>query len=222
MFFLVYFRQIDMEMTKKKGRTSRYNGAFYYSREIVNNIIPNVKTDRNWVTIRVGDLATDHSIIFIHNNLYPGRYEFLKNYKDLILVCGVPETCEKVKHFGTPLYLPLSIDVGYVEQFKVFPEEQRGACFVGRWSKTNYEGVILPDHMDYICNKKRRQLLHEMARYKYVYAVGRTAIEAKILGCEVLPYDPRYPDPSVWKIIDNHDAAIMLQEKLDALNNHLV
>ena len=33
--------------------SDRYNGAFYYSKEIVANIIPNVRTDRNWVTVNV-------------------------------------------------------------------------------------------------------------------------------------------------------------------------
>ena len=71
------------------GKKAHYNGAFYYSKEIVKNIIPNVNTDRNWVTIRVGNLAMDHSIVFIHNNLCPERYNFLEAYDDLILVCGV-------------------------------------------------------------------------------------------------------------------------------------
>ena len=59
------------------------------------------------------------------------------------------------------------------------------------------------------------KLLKEMGKYKQVYAVGRTAIEAKILGCEVLPYDPRFPDPCVWRILDNKDAAKILQDFID-------
>ena len=57
-----------------------------------------------------------------------------------------------------------------------------------------------------------------MAEYEQIYAVGRTAIEAKILGCEVLPYDVRYPDPRMWKVIDNKDAAKLLQKKLDVID----
>ena len=56
-----------------------------------------------------------------------------------------------------------------------------------------------------------------MAKYKRVYAVGWTAIEAKILGAEVLPYDSRFPDPRVWKVIDNSEAAVILQQKLDKI-----
>ena len=56
-----------------------------------------------------------------------------------------------------------------------------------------------------------------MALYKRVYAVGRCALEAKILGCEILPYDSRYPDPSVWVVLDNSEVIPMLQKELDKL-----
>ena len=92
----------------------RWNGAFYYSQEIVNNIIPNVKTDRNWITINVPGVACDHSVVFIHNNKTPEAYGWLSKYKDLVLVCGVPETCEKVSGLGKAVYLPLSIDTTFV------------------------------------------------------------------------------------------------------------
>ena len=61
-------------------------------------------------------------------------------------------------------------------------------------------------------------LLAEMAKYKRVYAVGRSAIEAKILGCKVMPYDERFPDPGRWQILDTRDAARMLQNKLNSID----
>ena len=70
---------------------------------------------------------------------------------------------------------------------------------------------------DLICDLPRNEILERLARYKKAYAVGRCAIEAKILGCEVLPYDRRFPDPSIWEILDNKDAAKILQDKLDEL-----
>ena len=57
---------------------NKYNGAFYYSREIVDNIIPNVQTDRNWITVNIEGVGCDHSIVFIHNNKHPEHYEWLK------------------------------------------------------------------------------------------------------------------------------------------------
>lgn len=199
------------------GSALKWNGAFYYSKEIRKNIIPRIKTDRNWVLINTRSVGADHSIVFIHNNLHPENYEWLKRYNDLILVCGVPETCKKVAHLGKAVYLPNSVDVEYVEQFKV-DEKTKDAAFVGRSAKRKkeiYHGVELPDGIDFIEGLPRTKILPAMAQYKKVYAVGRTAIEAKILGCEVLPYDPRFPDPSVWKIFDNKDAAVMLQALLD-------
>lgn len=193
-----------------------FNGAFYYSKEIVANIIPNVDTDRGWVTVNVPRKAFDHSIVFVHNNLNPERYEWLRRFRDLVLVCGVPSTVEKVSHIGKAVYLPLSVDVGYVEQFRC--EKDRDAAFFGRKGKSvghDFGGA------DVVFGVKREKMLPMMARYRRVYAVGRTAIEAKILGCEVLPYDERFPDPSFWKVVDNREAAAMLQEILDGIDGRL-
>jgi len=197
---------------------NRYNGAFYYSKEIAANIIPNVETDRNWITVRVEGEGTDHSIVFIHNNLHPERYDYLKEYKDLVLVCGVKETMEKVAHLGTPIYLPLSIDIEYVKRFAIPKEQHKGSAFVGRPIKKTYEGVKLPEDIDILEGIKRQDLLPLMAHYEYIYAVGRTAIEAKALGCKLKAYDPRYPKVSIWKPLDNKDAAKILQKELDKID----
>lgn len=198
---------------KWKGR-NKYNGAFYYSKEICKNIIPNVETDRNWITINVEGVGCDHAIVFIHNNLHPERYNWLSRYKDLVLVCGVPETCDKVAHLGTAVYLPLSVDVDYVKQFE--RRKTKNTAFVGRKSKMRLG--TLPRGIDCICGLKRQELLPRMAQYRSVYAVGRVAVEAKILGCEVLPYDDRFPDPDVWQILDNKDAASILQKELNRID----
>lgn len=192
-------------------RTHGRNGAYWYSREIVENIIPMVETDRPWVTVNQPPFCEDRAIVFVHNNLRPERYEWLSAYKDLVLVCGVPQTVPKVDHLGRSVYLPLSIDVGYVERFR--RDKDRDRCFVGRKSKR--DGIRLPSGTDYLENMDRDDLLAELARYRRAYAVGRCAIEAMALGCEVMPYDERYPDPSIWRVLDNRDAAIMLQKILD-------
>lgn len=191
----------------------KYNGARYYSEEIVRNIIPNVKTDRNWVTINVPGRAFDHSIVFIHNNLYPENYDHLSAFEDLILVCGVPSTCEKVAHLGKAVYLPLSVDVAEVEAYR--RPKTRKVCYAGRIGKWDDK---FPKGTDYIAALPRADFLEELARYEQAYAVGRSAIEARILGCEILPYDDRYPDPSVWKVLDNREAAGILQGILDRID----
>lgn len=189
----------------------RYNGAWYYSQEIVKNIIPRVKTKRNWVTVNIPGRAADDAIVFIHNNLYPELYDWLKHYNDLVLVCGTVETAERMSYLAPALYLPLSVDIAEVSQYKA--PKTRGAAFAGRISKANK--AKLPPNIDKITGLDRPDFLSQMARYKEIYAVGRTAIEAKILGCEVKPYDPRFPDPDVWQIYDNREAAEMLQKALD-------
>lgn len=199
----------------RQAGINQYNGAFYYSKEICKNIIPNVETDRNWVTVNVHGVGCDHAIVFIHNNLHPERYDWLRKYKDLVLVCGVPETMEKVAHLGTPIYVPLSIDVEYVKQFKV-KEKTKEAAFIGRRSKMRLG--TLPYGIDIVYGIRRQKLLPRMAEYKTVYAVGRTAIEAKALGCRLKAYDPRYPKVSFWKVVDNKDAAKILQTELDKID----
>lgn len=194
--------------------TNKWNGAFYYSQEIVKNIIPLVQTDRNWITVNIRGYGCDHAIVFIHNNKHPEAYEWLKEYKDLILVCGVPETVDKVKHIGKAIYLPLSIDVDYVAQFRT--DKTKGAAFVGRPAKRR--DIELPDGVDIIEGLPREEMLEQMAQYKTVYAVGRCAIEAKVLKCRLKAYDPRYPKVSRWKVLDNKDAAKLLQEELDKID----
>ena len=191
---------------------SRFNGAYYYSCEIVKNIMPLVDTDRNWVTVNI-HLCPDHSIFFVHNNLNINNYDWLKTVQDVVLVCGLEETVEKVSHLGKAIYLPLSIDTAEVKKYKRPKKEMSGTAFAGRPSKRTIDGVMLPN-VPYIENLPRSVFLHTMSRYKYIYAVGRSAIEAKALGCKLKAYDPRFPKVNRWKVLDNKDAAKILQERL--------
>lgn len=194
----------------------RYNGAYYYSREIVQNIIPNVQTTRSWITVNLPEVGCDHAIVFIHNNLHPEHYEWLKKYKDIVLVCGVKETLEKVAHIGRAIFLPLSIDVEEVQRH-IQPKKYE-AAYAGRPSKRGMRGINLPKGIDVIEGLERERFLDKMAQYKTIYGVGRVALEAKALGCEVGVYDKRYPDPDKWVVIDNREAAEILQAKLDKID----
>lgn len=194
---------------------NRYNGAYYYSREITKNIIPAVETDRNWMTINIPGLGVDHSIVFVHNNLHPEHYDWLRQFKDLIIVCGIPETVDKMSHLGKAIYLPLSVDVEDVLQYKA-DEKTKDVAFAGRSGKRS--GIELPDNVDKLEGIPREYLLRYMAQYKTVYAVGRTAIEAKVLGCRLKAYDPRFPKTSFWKVLDNKQAAKKLQKMLDEID----
>lgn len=192
----------------------RWNGAYYYSKELVENIIPKVETDRDWVTIYVLGMFCDHSVYFIHNNNSQAMYAPIKRYDDVLLVCGVPSTVPKVERYAKAVYLPLSVDVDYVRQFK--RRKTRGRAYVGRAGKRRK--FEFDSDVAFLEGMPRDELLEEMSRYRQVYAVGRCAIEAKALGCEVLPFDPRYPDPSLWKVMDNSEAVPILQGILDEVD----
>ena len=201
------------EKRRKQKRGNKYNGAYYYSKDIVKNIIPLVETDRNWITVRLPEAgeAHNHSLVFIHNNRNPNYYRYLKEYTDVVAVCSQPQTAANLKFFTDKvIYLPLSVDVAQVTKYKTVVKDKL-IGFAGREDKINNQ---IPSYADKLTNLPRSKLLKEMARYYTIYAVGRTAIEAKILGCSIEAYDPYYPNTDIWKILDNRDAAKMLQSEL--------
>ena len=198
---------------------NRWNGAYYYSREIYKNIIPRIKTDRSWITIKVGDHGADHSICFVHNNLrFEKTYSYMRRFRDVIFIVGLPDMVEKAQKFGPTIYLPLSVDVAEVEQYKTKKTKKR--AFVGR-KATRRDWKFEPG-TEMIEGLPRQELLKEMAKFEEVYAIGRTAVEAKVLGCRVLPFHPRLPDPELWQIVDNKEAAGILQEELDRIDGAFI
>ena len=205
------------EYVKRRNKQGfgKYNGAYYYSKDICKYIIPNVKTNRNWVTVRMEDLPIpDHSIVFIHNNRNPNYYEYLKQYNDLILVCSIEDTAEKVGFFGKSIVFPLSVNVASVKKY--YKENKtKDMAFAGRRLKMNNR---IPEKADILTDMPQNKLIQAMSDYRTIFAVGRTAIQAKILGCEIGVYDSKYEDPSIWKIIDCSDAVKILQQKLDEID----
>lgn len=210
---IIDYQHPAYQMKHRAMWAGRYNGAYYYSKEIRELLIPKVKTDRNWVTINIPGFAADHSIVFIHNNKNPEHYDWLAKYHDLVLVVGAPETASKVAHLGKTIYLPLPVNKALVERYRA--SQDKDLCYAGRSSK--FRGLKVSG--DPLCDLPREELLSKMAHYKRVYAVGRTAIEAKILGLEVLPYDDRFPDPSIWQPFTYEQAVTHLQQALDEIDS---
>ena len=201
---------------KSLNPIDRKNGAVYYSQEIVKNIIPRVKTNRPWVTVNSPFLCEDHAIVFMHGNFQPQGYDWFMGYRDIVMVAAFPHIAEwlKKRHHKQVIVVPLSIDLKEIEKYKT--KKTKEVAFAGRPAKRKIGKI--PEGVDLLEGLEREELLARMAQYRKIYAVGRCALEAKALGAEILPYDPRYPDPSIWRVVDNCEAAGILQKGLDEID----
>ena len=208
----------------QKLRIFHNNGAFYYSKELVENIIPYIKTDRNWITINAENTCLDHSIVFIHNNKNPERYTWLSSYKDLILVCSSIKTLktmiEMFPKFHS-IFIPLSIDTEYVKKFKA-KRKTKTVGYFGRREKLP-ESLSMNDKIEKIYgeDENRDELLKQVAKFKKIFAIGRCALEAKCLGCEVISHDGEYENQT-WDLIDNKDVIPELQRLLDEIDYAII
>ena len=194
------------------------NGAYYYSREIMKNIIPKIKTRRNWVLVNVPDCCYDNSIVFIHNNKNPEHYEWLKDYQDLILVCSNIKTLKyMIKLFPKfhCILIPLSIDTKYVKRFKV-KEKTEDKAYYGRLEKCP-EKILKNENIIKIYGKNRPKNLREVAKFKTVYSIGRCQLEAKCLGCKVISHTGEY-DNIYWDLLDNADVVPELQRLINEID----
>lgn len=212
-----YIAYCKMHHPNGKGA---HNGAYYYSKEISANIIPNVKTHRPWDTLGMRFMRSgDHSIVFLHHCLsWDKVYWWLRRYRDLVYVCSTTPTYEwaQKQTNGHAIFLPLSIDIDYVKQFKT--KKTKRACYAGnRWAfKRKDENENIPDYVDFPPpNMPREEMLKWIAQYREIYAIGRCALEGKALGCKIMPWYHVYPDPEYWKLLSNQDAAVLLQKALD-------
>lgn len=204
----------------KKLNIGHGNGAFYYSKELLENIVPHIKTDRPWCLINAENQCDDDSIVFIHNNKNPERYEWLKGRKNLILVCSKIKTLETmIKMFPQYhcIFIPLSIDTEYVKQFKV-KRKTKDTAYFGRLEKCPKE-ILDNNNIEKIYgNIPREKLLREVAKFKNVYAIGRCAIEAKCLGCKVKSHKGEY-DGIDFKVVDNKEVIPELQRLIDEIDS---
>ena len=192
------------------------NGAYWYSKELLDYIVPYIKTERDWVLINVKNQCRDKAIVFIHECRNFDYYTWLKPYKDLILVCSHPIVVNNlIKKFPKfhIIYLPLSIDVEYVKQFRVKRKSKKEAYF-GRIDKCPKE-ILENDKIDKIYGSNREELLKQVAKYKTIYANGRCAIEAKTLGCNII--NP-YHEIREVNIIDNKQVIAELQRLINEID----
>lgn len=194
------------------------NGAYNYSKELLENIVPNIKTKRSWCLINVNNQCEDGSIVFIHNNKNPERYEWLNQYNDLILVCSQIKTLKSMIEMFPKFHsilIPLSIDTNYVKKFKVKKKTKKIAYF-GRIEKCP-ENILNDESIDKIYGTDREKLLKQVAKYKQVYAIGRCALEAKCLGCKVLHHQGEYENVE-FELLDNKEIIPELQRLINEID----
>jgi hypothetical protein len=121
----------------------------------------------------------------------------------------------------------MSVDTKYVKQFRT--KKTKDTCFVGnRWVFHNikdrstlddpFHSKPITGGVDFFSSLPREKLLKELAKYKKAYAIDRCAIEAKVLGCELLPLETRYSVDNVGEVLDNRDATKILQAELDKID----
>ena len=114
----------------------------------------------------------------------------------------------------------MSIDTEYVKQFRV-KKKTKDTCFVGNWwvrEQMTNPSALVADKVDFLSNIPREKLLKEVAKYKKAYAIDRCAMECKVLGVELLKLDTRYHCENVGNVVDNRDAAKMLQQILNSID----
>ena len=194
------------------------NGAYWYSKELYENIVPKIKTKRGWCLINVDNQCEDDMIVFIHNNAHPESYKWLKNYKNLILVCSQPKTLDAMIEMFPKfhcIYLPLSIDTKYVKLFKA-KRKTKDTAYFGRKSKCP-DSISADEKIDKINGDDREKLLKQVAKYKKVYAIGRCALEAKCLGCEVLYHKGEYQNIDS-PLLDNKEVIPELQRLINEID----
>jgi hypothetical protein len=204
----------------RKNMSGRFNGAYYYAKEFEDNIIPKVKTTRPWVLINMKDFCEDHAIVLIHDNHNPrGTYAWLRDYQDLIFICSTPTTFHDMQREknGMAIYLPMSVDVdkvlSYAEGYNEI--EEPTAYYGNRWGIYKDElNVMLPEDCHIIDGVERSEALRDLSHYKTVWAIGRCAIEAKILGCDVKEIPYRYFKGPATDILDNRFAWNNLNEQI--------
>lgn len=195
---------------RDKQTYGKENGAYYYSKEIEENILPELKLDMLFVTAGAVLYTTrelpDGTIVICHDNRST-RQSYGKLFgKGMIWVCSKHSTVETLERYGEKaVYVPLSIDTEYVKQFK--RKKTKDTAYVGNaWAFKREYLNSLPIDIEQLSGMARVKLLKEMAKYKRVIAEGRCLMEAQVLGCktEVPKYDGH---ESVYvEALDNREA----------------
>lgn len=202
-------------------KTDRFNGAYYYSKDIEHIICPLLTTDRPINVLGIKECGgEDHMIVFVHHYVNVAkRYAWLAQYKDLIIVSSDSQADKVLRHFGKVIHLPLSVNTEEIKKHCV-EKKTEDACFYGNpWGFRRQEiEELVPPEVHRFGSMPREKAWDIIAKYKYCYAIGLAAIEASVLRCRLRMSRYRYPNPAqAFPILDCKQAAGMLQRALEIL-----
>ena len=198
-------------------KSGKFNGAYFYSKEIVESFIPNIKTTYNWQTIN-HQTAPEHTIVFVHSNNALERYDYLLKYNDIILVCSTHNSLNQLKRKGHKkvIYVPLSIDTDYLDNFKNHNKKEGIIATGNQWAfTTETKNYFKNNNIKHYYDIPREELLTLIANAETVYAIGRTAMEAIYLGANVIQPDKEYPVEKYTTYYKQEDAIRILQEEIN-------
>lgn len=200
----------------------RNNGSYYYSKEIENIILPELK-DLELVVITAGAAlyhtreVPNGSVVVCHDNRTTRKSYGMLFKKDILWICSKESTVNILKGYGEKaVYIPLSIDTKYVEKFKRKRRLDKTAFVGNSWGFKREYLASLPEDIVQLSDMNRDDLLKEMAKYKKVIAEGRCLMEAQVLGadCEVPQYQNGLEAVFV-DVLDSKDAVVSWREALE-------
>lgn len=210
------------ETEYKKWRNSlksgQFNGAYFYAKEIEDIILPKLEGDFfiNTVAVQLYEpkQIPDGAIVVAHDN-----YHTVERYspyfgKNITWICSKYDAYFKLMGRGERAVLvPMSVDTEYVRKVAGKPRKTLDTGFFGNaWDfKESEMTKLYTQGVELISNLTREEALKRMAKFKTMYAEGRCAIEATVLGCDVKLIEyPDFPAEPV-QVLDSRDVIDLWQ-----------
>jgi len=204
-------------------KSGKFNGAYYYAREIEEIMLPLLKTDRNVFTIHVPNIGIDNALIWAHSNIQlESVYNHWHKYKDLVFIVSQKQTYDKLICLfpnDKIIYLPLSIDFSYLDKFKYMGQRKGSVYFGNVWAERHSIFEKIPKSVNRLHDVPRKRGLEIIARAETVYACGRCYLESLYLNPKgTIHVKPDYATDDLV-LIDTHEAVKLLQKELDKIEN---
>lgn len=207
---------------RAKQGMARNNGAYWYAKEIEDIILPELKHLNLWINTVGSRFLSPRDIprgavIVCHDNINTVR-TYMRLFKlDVLWICSKQSVADTlIKHGEKAVYIPLSIDVEYVEQFKR-KRRTKDIAYVGNaWGFKKEYLSSMPSNIVQLNGMDRDDLLKEMSKYRTIIAEGRCLLEAKVLGAKTELPTHGYGDIVDREVIDSREAIPMWREVLEA------